>query len=318
MPLDAAILAASALGTGLLNAGITSSMNRQTRQFTRSMYDTQRQHALQDWEMQNAYNSPQAQMQRLKSAGLNPNLVYGQGAVANASQGVRSTDSKSWNPQIPQIQTDWLTSALGQTQSIELKKAQMDLARQAIQVQQQKVLESISKIANVNAKTAMSNFQLGQANELKDTVIATAKARANYIEQQTKQSEAQTKYTLNQDERAKLLTAQNLKQGWQNLLLSKQQEIQNEININNSRLQGQNISANTQRTLTETQGILYKQKERISAELRSTEQQTENHKWITLQNQVDASRKQNNIDGNYGPFGVISFLERKLYTLMNE
>jgi hypothetical protein len=52
--------------------------------------------------------------------------------------------------------------------------------------------------------------------------------------------------------------------------------------------------------------------------LRSTEQQTENHKWITLQNQVDASRKQNNIDGNYGPFGVISFLERKLYTLMNE
>lgn len=34
--------------------------------------------------MQNAYNDPSAQMERLKNAGLNPNLVYGNGADAQA------------------------------------------------------------------------------------------------------------------------------------------------------------------------------------------------------------------------------------------
>lgn len=34
------------------------------------------------WEAENEYNSPAAQMQRLKEAGLNPNLVYGNGSVS--------------------------------------------------------------------------------------------------------------------------------------------------------------------------------------------------------------------------------------------
>lgn len=36
---------------------------------------------LKMWNMQNAYNDPVAQMQRLQNAGLNPNLVYGGGNV---------------------------------------------------------------------------------------------------------------------------------------------------------------------------------------------------------------------------------------------
>jgi phosphoribosylformylglycinamidine (FGAM) synthase PurS component len=36
------------------------------------------------WNMQNAYNTPKAQMERLKAAGLNPALMYGQGNVGNA------------------------------------------------------------------------------------------------------------------------------------------------------------------------------------------------------------------------------------------
>lgn len=36
------------------------------------------------WKMQNEYNSPKAQMQRFKEAGLNPNLIYGKGTAGNA------------------------------------------------------------------------------------------------------------------------------------------------------------------------------------------------------------------------------------------
>lgn len=48
------------------------------------------------WNMQNAYNSPQSQMERFKAAGLNPHLIYGQGSAGNASQ------MPSYNP--PDIQ----------------------------------------------------------------------------------------------------------------------------------------------------------------------------------------------------------------------
>ena len=37
------------------------------------------------WNMQNEYNTPAMQMQRMQEAGLNPNLMYGQGTTGNAS-----------------------------------------------------------------------------------------------------------------------------------------------------------------------------------------------------------------------------------------
>ncbi|QCQ85144.1 DNA pilot protein [Blackfly microvirus SF02] len=40
---------------------------------------------LEMWNRSNAYNAPTAQMQRLQDAGLNPNLVYGNGATATSS-----------------------------------------------------------------------------------------------------------------------------------------------------------------------------------------------------------------------------------------
>lgn len=43
------------------------------------------QRSVEMWHMQNMYNSPEAQMQRFKNAGLNPHLIYGQGNAGNAS-----------------------------------------------------------------------------------------------------------------------------------------------------------------------------------------------------------------------------------------
>lgn len=43
------------------------------------------QREIENWKMQQDYNSPAAQMQRFADAGLNPNLVYSQGNSGNAS-----------------------------------------------------------------------------------------------------------------------------------------------------------------------------------------------------------------------------------------
>lgn len=43
------------------------------------------QRSVEMWNMQNLYNSPEAQMARFKAAGLNPHLIYGQGNAGNSS-----------------------------------------------------------------------------------------------------------------------------------------------------------------------------------------------------------------------------------------
>lgn len=77
-----------------------SNLNKKTREYNDQVYARQRADALSDWNMQNSYNSPASQMQRYRDAGLNPNLIYGQ---SNEAGVVRSTDSKSWQPQAPRM-----------------------------------------------------------------------------------------------------------------------------------------------------------------------------------------------------------------------
>ena len=43
------------------------------------------QRSLNMWNLQNEYNSPTQQMARIRAAGLNPNLVYGNGVTGNSS-----------------------------------------------------------------------------------------------------------------------------------------------------------------------------------------------------------------------------------------
>lgn len=43
------------------------------------------QHDVDMWNRQNEYNTPSAQMERLQAAGLNPNLVYGNGGATNTA-----------------------------------------------------------------------------------------------------------------------------------------------------------------------------------------------------------------------------------------
>lgn len=58
-------------------------------------YEREKQDRLDFWNMQNAYNHPSAQRQRLEEAGLNPNLVYG-----GSSGGTAGTASNVGAPTI--------------------------------------------------------------------------------------------------------------------------------------------------------------------------------------------------------------------------
>lgn len=87
MPLPLLAAAAPAIA-GVINnqqnAASTMHANLQNQQFSAHMYDRQRKDSIEFWNMQNVYNSPEQQMARFKAAGLNPNLIYGQGNSGNA------------------------------------------------------------------------------------------------------------------------------------------------------------------------------------------------------------------------------------------
>lgn len=53
--------------------------------YNKQLAAIQNQYNIDMWNRQNEYNSPQAQMQRFSEAGLNPNLIYGQGNSGNAT-----------------------------------------------------------------------------------------------------------------------------------------------------------------------------------------------------------------------------------------
>lgn len=59
--------------------------NDKNRQYNLMLAKQQNQWNLDQWNRENAYNDPTAQMQRLRNAGLNPDLVYGSGSAANLS-----------------------------------------------------------------------------------------------------------------------------------------------------------------------------------------------------------------------------------------
>ncbi len=65
---------AGGIGPGLFSLG-SSLLTNKGAQRRQNLANSQN---IEFWNMQNAYNDPSAQMARLKQAGLNPNLIYGQ------------------------------------------------------------------------------------------------------------------------------------------------------------------------------------------------------------------------------------------------
>lgn len=99
---------------------------------------------LEMWNLQNQYNSPLAQMERLKAAGLNPNLIYGSGSASsgNASQMPRYN--------APTVKYDYkpvvdLPRVLSMYQDFTMRQAQIDNVKAQTQ--------------NVHARTASEQMR---------------------------------------------------------------------------------------------------------------------------------------------------------------
>lgn len=211
-PVAAAIAAgASLLGSGV-NAASTASMNKKTRKWNEKMYAQQRADALADWNMQNEYNSPLSQMQRLRDAKLNPNLVYGNGADTTAGV-VRSTDAQSWHPDTPRW-GDMASGAAGAGLSayydIQLKEAQIDNLKTLNTIQIQDAALRAAQVENTKTNTESTRFDLGLRGDLRDNSLQVAEASLKKLQADVEATGISTRVLLNRDEREAIMQSQNI------------------------------------------------------------------------------------------------------------
>lgn len=195
MPLPVIGAGVAALGSAVIGSGanaiMTGKMNRKSRDFSREMYARQRADSLADWAMQNEYNSPEAQMARLKAAGLNPNMVYGSGSAANTAGAPHEASAMSPKMDAPQIDTAALQQGLFAGIDMEIKRQQLANLKTQSNVMNADVLKKTADIGRTQVLTDRGRYDLDLASQLRENVIETASANLKAIGTRTELGVAQ-------------------------------------------------------------------------------------------------------------------------------
>lgn len=72
-------------GSSAFNIGLQGIQDDRARKWEVNQTDKQYERDIEQRDYSNWYNSPENQMKRFEEAGLNPNLIYGQGTAGNQS-----------------------------------------------------------------------------------------------------------------------------------------------------------------------------------------------------------------------------------------
>jgi hypothetical protein len=214
------VTAAAALTAGIsaLSGGAqavaTGKQNKKSRQFSRETYAKTKADNIQFWNMQNEYNSPQKQMERLKAAGLNPNMVYDKGGAIQAAGNIASPDVQS-----AQFRTPDFTQISNPIQGYfdtKIKQAQYDNLKAANTTMQQEALLKAAETLRITASTKGQSI----ANLLAETNFQYSVEGARLANEATR---ANTQFTLDSNTRAQIMQGKSMELIAQDILLRKQQ-----------------------------------------------------------------------------------------------
>lgn len=112
---------------------------------------------LEMWNKGNEYNSPEAQMLRLRGAGLNPNMVYGNGAVGNSAGQLPKynapTQEFNYAPDTALASAgQTLPDMLGRFQDFQMRQAQIDNVKAQTNATQANSVNTIMNRAFIEAR----------------------------------------------------------------------------------------------------------------------------------------------------------------------
>lgn len=200
----AAITAGVSALSGGAQSYATGKQNKKSRAFSREMYEKTKADNIKFWDMQNQYNSPEAQMQRLKSAGLNPNMVYDKGGAIQPAGNISSPDVQGGQFRTP----DFGSIGSGLVQGYfdtKIKQAQYDNLKQTNSVLKQEEILKAAQAEGESVRTygkGLENYVLHKSTD--------ALARNAYLANE--KSEADIKFTNDENARKAAMQAPNLQQ----------------------------------------------------------------------------------------------------------
>lgn len=145
----------SSLISGLFNSGSARRANKRMVDF---------------WNMQNEYNHPKAQMARLKEAGLNPNLIYG-----DSASGATGLAGDIGKPERAEIDFQNPLHYLTRFADLELRKQQTNNAELTGDVLVQDAAQKAAQTAYLGTQNAKTSFDLGLAQDLRQNSMDAAK-----------------------------------------------------------------------------------------------------------------------------------------------
>lgn len=225
-PITMTMLGLSALGAGLgwwgnkKNRDSTEKTNQKNIDFSREMYARERQDALDDWARTNQYNAPEEQMNRLRQAGLNPNLIYGKGAE-NTASAIRSSSGQSVNQVAPEFDYSSIPNEMGKFFDFRAKQAQTDNMQANTELAQKQQFVMDANISKTLQDTARSQFDLDQAKRLRDVTFEGVMLDNEMKRANVDSTTTSTYVNLDRNEREKLSSAANLKKTLEEILSSK-------------------------------------------------------------------------------------------------
>lgn len=232
------------LGSQFASNASTARQNRLNRNFQGEENEKNRQYAERMWRMNfdanNAYNSPTAQMQRLKDAGLNPHLAFEQGGQSVANQTSNTPPTPTGIAPIPAGRSaTWDATPLA---DVALKMAQVDNIK-ADTAQKQ------SQTANNNVIAGINKIELENRSNVIANTIAEQNSRINVNSQQINESTQRVTNLISQND--------EIKQNIENLIVKNKldtQQVQNLVaTLALIQAQKRNVNAQTVNTQKDTQ-----------------------------------------------------------------
>lgn len=180
----------SSLTNGLFNY---FSQKRQHK-YNKELQELAYQQNIEQWERENAYNHPAEQMKRLIEAGLNPNLVYGNGSAVQTS--AHSPQLQYYHEQAPHVAPMTLDMLGRMAEAVQINKLQADTVKteqEAWKAFYQGKTESAKYIGQL-IQNDIAQFDLEYAGEMKMAELAIKIAEEKLISKKIETESEQVEY----------------------------------------------------------------------------------------------------------------------------
>lgn len=151
--------------------------NEKIRQYNLMLARQQNQWNIEQWQRENDYNSPSAQMARFREAGLNPDLMYGNGTAGNSMGSPALTSGAPATPQdmSPLGGMRNFGDVIQNTLNQEMQRAQIEAIKANTNKTKEETTGVILANENLTYKNLVDAATTGQKIEMENLNVKLAK-----------------------------------------------------------------------------------------------------------------------------------------------